>query len=55
MSHRRQFRGSIIRNANIYQYNWFHCDDFSNFEARYDQDNRGELISGIPMSVSPLT
>ena len=55
MSHRRQLRGSIIRNANIYQYNWFHCDDFSDFGAKYDQDNRGELIAGIPMSVSPLT
>ena len=55
MSHRRQLRGSIIRNANIYQYNWFHCDDFSDFGAKYDQDNNGELIAGIPMSVSPLT
>ena len=23
--------------------------------VRYDQDNKGELLSGIPMSVSPLT
>jgi len=40
---------------NVYQYNWFHCDDFSDFGPRYDQDNKGELISGIPMSVAPLT
>jgi len=55
MSHKRQLRGSILSNSNIYQYNWFHCDDFSDFGARYDQDNKGELISGIPMSVAPLT
>ncbi len=55
MSHRRQLRGSILSNLNVYQYNWFHCDDFSDFGPRYDQDNNGELISGIPMSVAPLT
>ncbi len=55
MSHRRQLRGSILCNLNVYQYNWFHCDDWSDFGPRYDQDNNGELISGIPMSVAPLT
>lgn len=55
MSHKRQLRGSILSNSNIYQYNWFHCDDWCDFGPRYDQDNKGELISGIPMSVAPLT
>jgi len=55
MSHRRQIRGSILNNLNTYHYNWFHCDDWTDFGPRYDQDNRGELISGIPMSVAPLT
>lgn len=55
MQHKRQLRGSILSNLNIYQYNWFHCDDWSDFGPRYDQDNKGELISGIPMSVAPLT
>lgn len=55
MSHKRQLRGSILSNSNIYQYNWVHCDDFSDFGARYDQDNKGELISGIPITVAPLT
>ena len=55
MQHKKQLRGSILSNLNVYQYNWFHCDDFSDFGSRYDQDNKGELISGIPMSVAPLT
>lgn len=55
MSHKRQIRGSILSNANIFQYNWFHCDDFSQFGPKFDMDNNGELISGIPMSVAPLT
>ena len=55
MTHRRQLRGSILSNLNVYQYNWFHCDDWSDFGPKYDQDNKGELISGIPMSVAPLT
>lgn len=54
MSHKRQLRGSILANSNVYQYNWFHCDDFSDFGPRYDQDNKSELISGIPMGVAPL-
>ena len=55
MQHRRQIRGSILSNLNVFQYNWFHCDDWCDFGPKYDQDNNGELISGIPMSVSPLT
>ena len=55
MSHKRQIRGSILANANVFQYNWFHCDDFCDFGPAYDQENKGELISGIPMSVAPLT
>ena len=55
MQHRRMRRGSIISNLSIYQYNWFHCADYADFGPRYDQDNKGELISGIPMSVAPLT
>ena len=39
----------------MFQYNWFHCDDFSDFGPAYDQENKGELISGIPMSVAPFT
>ena len=55
MQHKKQIRGSILCNLNVYQFNWFHCDDFCNFGYRYNQDNKGELISGIPMSIAPLT
>src|SRR3954452_11285732 len=44
MSHRRQLRGSILSNLNVYQYNWFHCDDWCDFGPKYDQDNKGELM-----------
>ena len=50
MSHRRQIRGSILANGNVFQYNWFHCDDFCDFGPAYDQENKG-----IPMSIAPLT
>ncbi len=55
MSHRRQIRGSILQNLNVYQYNWFHCDDWCDFGPKYDQDNKGELMAGIPLTVAPLT
>lgn len=55
MSHRKMLRRSVLQNLQVYKYNWFHCDDFTDFGAKYDQDNNGELISGIPMSVAPLT
>src|SRR5690606_19998306 len=55
MQHRRQLRGSNMQNANIYQYNWFHCDDFTELDNNYVFDNNSSLIAGIPMSVAPLT
>ena len=55
MQHRRRIRGSVLRNLNVYQYNWFHCEDYCEFGDDYDKHNIGELISGIPMSIAPLT
>lgn len=55
MIHKRQLRGSVLGHLGVYQYNWFHCDDFCNYGPKYDQNNNGELLAGIPMSVSPLT
>ncbi len=55
MQHKRQIRGSILKNVNVFQYNWFHCSDYCDFGADYDHHNTGELISGIPMTTAPLT
>ena len=54
MSHRRQLRGSVLSNLNLYQYNWFHCDDWCDFGPKYDQENMGELMAGTPLTVAPL-
>lgn len=53
MSHRRMLRGSILANLNIFQYNWFHCDDFSKYES--DHDNNSSLVSGLSLSSAPIT
>lgn len=55
MSQRRMLRGSVLENRNVYQFNWFHCDDFTEFGAAADQEGRSELIAGIPMGTMPLT
>ena len=55
MSHRRQLRSSILSNLNVYQYNWFHCDDFSDFGPQYDHSGDSTLISGIPLGIASLT
>ena len=54
MQNKRQLIRTIISNRNIYQYNWFHCDDFCQF-GPYDQENKGELISGIQMGGLPVS
>lgn len=53
--HKKQLRGSVMMNANIYQFNWFHCDDFAEWGSYYDQGNQAELLSGLPMGPLPLT
>jgi hypothetical protein len=55
MQMKRQLKGSVLNSLSAYQYNWHFCDDFSEFGADYDQNNNGELISGIPMGPLPLT
>lgn len=54
MQNKRQLIRTVISNRNIYQYNWFHCDDFCQFQ-QYDQENKGELISGIQMGGLPVS
>ena len=55
MSHRRQLAKSVLSNANIYQYNWFHCDDFCDFPVDFTNNSNSELIAGIPMNNTQLT
>lgn len=55
MSHKDQLWGSVMLNSNVYHFNWFHCDDFSRFGARADQEGRPQLIAGLPMGPMPLT
>ena len=47
MSHKRQIRGSILANVNVFQYSWFHCDDFCDFGSAYDQENKDHLKSVV--------
>lgn len=54
MVHKKMLRGSVLQNRNIYQQNWFHCDDFTEMGAVADQEGREELIAGIPMGPIPL-
>ncbi len=46
-----QLAGSVLENYNVFQYNFHHCDDYSNFGPKYEQ-NHGQnfkLIGGLPM------
>ncbi len=42
-------RETCLLNREIFQYNWFHCDDFCQFGNKYDQSNNNELLGGIPL------
>ncbi len=55
LQNRKYLEGSILSNLNVYQYNWHHTDDFCQFGSNYDQQNTGELVSGIPLNLSPIT
>jgi hypothetical protein len=55
LQHKRQMRGSVLSTLNVFQYNWYHCDDYTSFGAEYDQKNEGTLYGGIPMSIASLT
>ncbi len=50
-----QLKKSVIQNRDIYHYNWFHSDNFSNYGADYDQENHNNLLSGVPMAGIPMT
>ena len=55
LQHRRQLRGSILSNLDVFHYNWAHADDYCQFSSEYDQQNSGSLISGLPMNIAPIT
>lgn len=55
MQHKKQLRGSILANNNIYKYNWFHCDDFSAYGSEYDQHGTNDLIAGVKLGLLPVT
>ena len=56
MQHKRQIRRSMLSNANIFAYNWHHCDDWTDYGYMRDQDSDNfDLVSGIPMNTAPLT
>ncbi len=55
MQQKRQLRGSVMENYNVYQYNWHHCDDFCEFGAHYEQNNNNELVAGMPLGAVPIT
>lgn len=51
MYHRKMLDGSVILNHNMYMYNWFHCDDFSETSAPIESEVARDrnLVLGIPI------
>lgn len=52
---KRQLKGSMLENLNVYQYNWVWCSDYCDFGAEADQNNSNQIISGVPLTQAPLT
>jgi len=51
--HKSMIRGSCLLNSNVYQYNWFHCDDFARLPPPCDKSStvpNDNLKAGIPLS-----
>lgn len=55
MQQKKSLKSSVLQNANVFQYNWSHCDDWTGFSPEYVQDDQSELISGVAMSGVPIT
>lgn len=49
------FRGTKVLNRDVYQQNWVHIEDFSNFGAKYDLSGESELIAGLPLGPNQLS
>jgi len=54
MSLRRKLRGSILSTLNVYQYNWFWEDCWSGTDGQYDFNGSSDLITGLPLGISPV-
>lgn len=52
---RNSLRKTILKNQNIFAYNWHHIDDFCNFEIDYNQSGSSELLAGVPLTSAPIT
>lgn len=51
MQQKRCIQGSVLQNLSVYQYNWFHEDDFDGYNAKVLQsDNDGGFISGLRLT-----
>jgi len=53
MYHKSMIRGSCLLNSDVYQYNWFHCDDFARLPPPCDKSTtvpNDNLKAGIPLS-----
>lgn len=51
--HRDLLKNSAMQNANVYQTNWFHCDDFTGFKSPAERKKIYEqnVVCGIPLDV----
>lgn len=52
---RKQLKGSVIQNRNMYMYNWHWCDDFSGLSAEDQQKDNWNYLTGKPLLNSPIT
>lgn len=55
MQQKNSLVGSILENRNVYQYNWHHMDDWSDFTPDYVQSGNSELLSGVALGGVPIT
>ncbi len=53
--HYPSIKGSVLQNRDVYQQNWFHCDDFTGFGDGDQKNINMELLGGIPLKAIPLT
>jgi len=55
LQQKNSLKGSVCENLNVYQWNWHHMDDFSDFSPEYNQSNQTTLLSGVALGGVPIT